>query len=51
MGESGEAEELKREEKKELRHWVLSGSDSKIVPLAESYGIEENVRRRDLRRT
>ena len=43
MGESGGAEELKHEEKKEMRHWALSGSDSKIVPLAESDGIEEKV--------
>ena len=47
MGESGGAEELKHEEKKELRHQALSESDSKIVPLAESDGIEEVVRRRD----
>ena len=43
MGESGGAEELKHEVKKEMRHWALSGSDSKIVPLAESDGIEEKV--------
>ena len=51
MGKSGRAEELKHEEKKELRHWALSRSDSKIVPLAEIDAIEEVVRRRVLQRT
>ena len=47
MGESGGAAELKHEEKKELRQSALSESDARVEPLAESNGIEEDVRRMD----
>ena len=43
----GEADWLKQEEKKELRHWALSESVSMREPLEVREGIEEEFFRSD----
>ena len=48
MGERGGAEELKQEEKKELRHWALSRSDSMWEPFDDRVGMQEVDLRRNL---
>ena len=47
-GGRGGAEELKHEEKKELRHWALSRSDSMGEPFDDRVGMQEVDLRRDL---
>ena len=46
--ERGGIEVLKQDEKKLLRHYALSRSDSVIEPLDTRVGIEEEELRRDL---
>ena len=48
MGERGGAEELKHDEKKELRHCALSEFDSTGESLERRVGMEEDDFRRDL---
>ena len=47
-GERRGAEELKQEEKKELRHWALSRSDSMGEPFDDRVGMHEVDLQRDL---
>lgn len=48
MGEGGGVEVLKHDEKKELRHWVLSELEMADELLDSRVGIEEGDLRRDL---